>query len=132
MTMQDPVADMLTRIRNAQAMHKVTVAIPMSKLKESIANVLQEEGYIKGFKVEGEKPSRLLVVDLKYDENDKPVITTIQRKSRPGLRVYAGVEDLPKVLNGLGIAVVSTPKGVMSDRKARLAGQGGEIICYVT
>jgi small subunit ribosomal protein S8 len=128
--MQDPVADMLTRIRNAQAANKVSVSMPSSKLKVSIATVLKSEGYITGFEVtEGVKPE--LSVELKYFEG-KAVIETIQRLSRPGLRIYKRHNELPKVMGGLGVALVSTSKGLMSDRDARKAGIGGEIICYVS
>ena len=129
MSMQDPVADMLTRIRNAQMVGKERVAMPSSKLKVNIARVLKEEGYINDFNVEGDtKPS--LEVTLKYFEG-KPVISELGRYSRPGLRAYAGKDELPSVRGGLGIAVVSTSKGVMTDRAARTAGVGGEIICTV-
>ncbi|AGH39307.1 30S ribosomal protein S8 [Bibersteinia trehalosi USDA-ARS-USMARC-188] len=127
--MQDPIADMLTRIRNGQAANKVAISMPSSKLKVAIANVLAEEGYIESVKVvEGVKPE--LEITLKYFQN-KPVVESIQRVSRPGLRIYKRKDELPKVMGGLGIAVVSTSKGVMTDRAARQAGLGGEIICYV-
>ncbi|AHG74399.1 30S ribosomal protein S8 [Mannheimia sp. USDA-ARS-USMARC-1261] len=127
--MQDPIADMLTRIRNGQAANKVAISMPSSKLKVAIANVLAEEGYIESVKVvEGAKPE--LEITLKYFQN-KPVVESIQRVSRPGLRIYKRKDELPKVMGGLGIAVVSTSKGVMTDRAARQAGLGGEIICYV-
>ncbi|AGI33869.2 TPA: 30S ribosomal protein S8 [Mannheimia haemolytica] len=129
MSMQDPIADMLTRIRNGQAANKVAISMPSSKLKVAIANVLAEEGYIESVKVvEGVKPE--LEITLKYFQN-KPVVESIQRVSRPGLRIYKRKDELPKVMGGLGIAVVSTSKGVMTDRAARQAGLGGEIICYV-
>ncbi|MFC0309510.1 30S ribosomal protein S8 [Gallibacterium trehalosifermentans] len=129
MSMQDPIADMLTRIRNGQAANKVAINMPSSKLKVAIANVLAEEGYIESFKIiEGAKPE--LEITLKYFQG-KPVVESIQRVSRPGLRIYKRKGELPKVLGGLGIAVVSTSKGVMTDRAARQAGLGGEIICYV-
>lgn len=129
MSMQDPIADMLTRIRNGQAANKVAINMPSSKLKVAIANVLAEEGYIESFKVlEGVKPE--LEITLKYFQG-KAVVETIQRVSRPGLRIYKRKDELPKVLGGLGIAVVSTSKGVMTDRAARKEGLGGEIICYV-
>ena len=129
MSMQDPIADMLTRIRNGQAANKVAISMPSSKLKVAIANVLAEEGYVESFKVvEGVKPE--LEITLKYFQN-KPVVESIQRVSRPGLRIYKRKDELPKVMGGLGIAVVSTSKGVMTDRAARNAGLGGEIICYV-
>ena len=129
MSMQDPIADMLTRIRNGQAANKVAINMPSSKLKVAIANVLAAEGYIESVKVlEGAKPE--LEITLKYFQN-KPVVESIQRVSRPGLRIYKRKDELPKVMGGLGIAVVSTSKGVMTDRAARQAGLGGEIICYV-
>lgn len=129
MSMQDPIADMLTRIRNGQAANKVSVKMPSSKLKVAIAKVLKDEGYITDYAVSGDVKAELEVT-LKYFEGQK-VIETIQRVSRPGLRIYKGATDLPKVLGGLGIAVVSTSKGVMTDRAARKAGMGGEIVCYV-
>lgn len=129
MSMQDPISDMLTRIRNGQAANKVAVKMPSSKLKVAIATLLKAEGYIADFAVEGEvKP--VLEVTLKYFQA-KPVIEQIQRVSRPGLRVYKNKDSLPTVMGGLGVAVVSTSKGLMSDRAARKAGLGGEIICYV-
>ena len=131
MSMTDPISDMLTRIRNAQAARKATVAIPSSKLKAAIAGVLKDEGYINGWKIEGSAADCCLVIDLKYYE-DKPVIERIRRVSRPGLRVYTSKDELPKVQGGLGIAIVSTPQGVMTDRAARAAGQGGEILCTVS
>ena len=130
MSMQDPIADMLTRIRNGQAANKVAISMPSSKLKVAIANVLASEGYIESVKVvEGVKPE--LEITLKYFQG-KPVVESIQRISRPGLRIYKRKDELPKVMGGLGIAVVSTSKGVMTDRAARQAGLGGEIICYVS
>ena len=131
MSMTDPISDMLTRIRNAQAAKKATVSIPSSKLKAAIAGVLKEEGYINGWKIEGSAADCQLVIDLKYYE-DKPVIEHIRRVSRPGLRIYTGKDELPKVQGGLGIAIVSTPQGVMTDRAARAAGQGGEVLCTVS
>ena len=129
MSMQDPIADMLTRIRNGQAANKVAINMPSSKLKVAIANVLAAEGYIERFKVlEGAKPE--LEITLKYFQG-KPVVESIQRVSRPGLRIYKRKDELPKVMGGLGVAVISTSKGVMTDRAARQAGLGGEIICYV-
>jgi small subunit ribosomal protein S8 len=127
--MQDPIADMLTRIRNGQAANKVSVKMPSSKLKVAIAKVLKDEGYITDYAVSGDVKAELEVT-LKYFEGKK-VIETIQRVSRPGLRIYKGATELPRVLGGLGIAVVSTSKGVMTDRAARKAGMGGEIVCYV-
>ncbi|MCE2594266.1 30S ribosomal protein S8 [Motilimonas cestriensis] len=129
MSMQDPIADMLTRIRNGQAANKVAVKMPSSKQKVAIAAVLKEEGYIADFAVVGEaKPE--LEVTLKYFQGKK-VIDSIKRVSRPGLRIYKSSSELPKVLDGLGVAIVSTSNGVMTDRAARKAGIGGEIICYV-
>ncbi|MGR6980073.1 30S ribosomal protein S8 [Testudinibacter sp. P27/CKL/0425] len=129
MSMQDPIADMLTRIRNGQSANKIAVNMPSSKLKVAIANVLAEEGYIESVKIsEGAKPE--LEITLKYFQG-KPVVESIQRISRPGLRIYKRKDELPSVMGGLGIAVVSTSKGVMTDRAARKAGLGGEIICYV-
>lgn len=129
MSMQDPIADMLTRVRNGQAANKVAVIMPSSKLKVAIANVLKEEGYIDSYAVNGDtKPE--LEITLKYYQG-KAVVESIKRVSRPGLRIYKGKDQLPKVMAGLGIAIVSTSKGVMTDRAARQAGLGGEIICYV-
>ncbi len=129
MSMQDPLADMLTRIRNAQQVGKTSVAMPSSKLKTSVANVLVEEGYVSAFSVsEDAKPE--LTVELKYFEG-KPVIAELDRVSRPGLRSYAGKDNIPTIRGGLGIAIVSTSKGVMTDRAARAAGVGGEVLCTV-
>ncbi len=126
----DPIADMLTRIRNAiRARHK-TVSIPHSKLKFQIARVLMEEGYINNFEVKEEKPPQILI-QIKYASNGKPVIYGIKRVSRPGLRVYVESDEVPKVLGGLGIAIVSTSKGLLSDREARKEKVGGEVLCYV-
>lgn len=130
MTMTDPISDMLTRIRNGQNARKVSVSMPASKAKEAVANVLKEEGYITDYSVAGEGAAKELSVELKYFEG-APVIEKIQRASRPGLRIYRGKEDLPKVLGGLGVAIVSTSAGVMSDRQAREKGIGGEVICVV-
>jgi small subunit ribosomal protein S8 len=127
--MQDPLADMLTRIRNAQMVGKVDVVMPASKLKASVARVLAEEGYISAYAVSDELKAEL-TVELKYFEG-KPVIAEIDRVSRPGLRNYAGKGDLPTVRGGLGVAIVSTSKGVMTDRAARTAGVGGEVLCTV-
>ena len=131
MSMSDPIADMLTRIRNAQMVQKVSVVMPASKLKTAIAEVLKAEGYIEGFAIEGEATKPQLKIGLKYYAG-KPVIEHIERVSRPGLRVYKGRHDIPNVMNGLGVAIVTTPKGVMTDRKARQAGIGGEVLCYVS
>ena len=129
MSMSDPIADMLTRIRNAQAVEKSVVAMPASKLKTAIAQVLKDEGYIDGFAVKGDAKAELEIA-LKYYAG-RPVIERIERVSRPGLRVYKGRHEIPQVMNGLGVAIVTTPKGVMTDRKARQAGIGGEVLCYV-
>ncbi|MBI1966320.1 MAG: 30S ribosomal protein S8 [Betaproteobacteria bacterium] len=130
MSMTDPIADMLTRIRNAQSSEKQTVAIPASKLKAAIAQVLKDEGYIEDFAVRDGEGKSALEISLKYYAG-KPVIEKIERISRPGLRVYKPKDDLPKVMNGLGVAIVSTSKGVMTDRKARGLGVGGEVLCIV-
>jgi len=130
MSMSDPIADMLTRIRNAQMAEKVTVAMPSSKLKVALAKVLQDEGYVDGFKVVSQEGKPTLEIGLKYYA-DRPVIEKIQRVSRPGLRIYKGSTDIPQVMNGMGIAIVSTSKGLMTDRKARANGIGGEVLCIV-
>ena len=130
MSMSDPIADMFTRIRNAQRVDKQTVAMPSSKLKVAIATVLKDEGYIDGFQVRENSGKPELEVQLKYYAG-RPVIERLERVSRPGLRVYKGRNDLPQVLNGLGVAIVTTPKGVMTDRRARQTGIGGEVIGYV-
>ena len=130
MSMSDPIADMLTRIRNAQGVDKVSVEMPSSKVKVAIAQVLKDEGYIAGYQISSEiKP--LLSIELKYFEG-RPVIEEVKRVSRPGLRQYKSVDDLPKVRGGLGVSIVSTNKGVMTDRAARAAGVGGEVICIVS
>ena len=130
MSMSDPIADMLTRIRNAQMVEKVSVTMPSSKVKVAIAQVLKDEGYIDDFAVKSEGAKSELNIVLKYYAG-RPVIERIERVSKPGLRVYRGRNDIPVVMNGLGVAIVSTPKGVMTDRKARATGVGGEVICYV-
>ncbi|MBL8352278.1 MAG: 30S ribosomal protein S8 [Burkholderiaceae bacterium] len=130
MSMSDPIADMLTRIRNAQSVDKAVVSMPSSKLKVAIAQVLKDEGYIDGFSVRNEDGKSQLEIALKYYAG-RPVIERIERVSRPGLRVYRGREAIPAVMNGLGVAIVTTPKGVMTDRKARQTGVGGEVLCYV-
>ena len=130
MSMSDPIADMLTRIRNGQSADKVSVSMPASKFKESVANVLKEEGYIQDWRVEGEGSKKLLMIDLKYYMG-APVIEKIKKVSRPGLRIYKNAEELPQVIGGMGIAIISTSKGVMTDRAARESGQGGEVICTV-
>lgn len=131
MSMTDPVADMLTRIRNAQQAKKSDVTMPSSKVKLSIANVLKNEGYIATYDVSEVDGKPVLSIALKYFDG-KPVISKIDRVSRPGLRVYKSAKDLPKVIGGLGVAIVSTSKGVMADRKARELGQGGEVLCSVS
>lgn len=130
MSMSDPIADMLTRIRNAQQAQKSSVAMPSSKLKVAIAKVLKSEGYIDDFAVGDNEGKAELALSLKYYAG-RPVIERIERVSRPGLRVYKGSDDLPRVMNGLGVAIVSTPKGVMTDRAARAARAGGEVLCIV-
>jgi len=131
MSMTDPISDMLTRIRNAQAVSKTQVTMPSSKMKAAIARVLKEEGYVADFSVSEQDNKSILTIDLKYYEG-KPVIDAISRYSRPGLRAYRGKDQLPKVLGGYGIAIVSTSAGVMTDRAARAAGHGGEVICFVS
>jgi small subunit ribosomal protein S8 len=131
MSMSDPIADMLTRIRNAQQSEKQSVAVPASKLKAAIAGVLKDEGYIDDFALRENDGKPLLEINLKYYAG-KPVIEKLERISRPGLRVYRPSRDIPKVMNGLGIAIVSTSKGVMTDRKARGLGVGGEVLCIVS
>ena len=130
MSMTDPIADMLTRIRNAQMREQAIVAMPSSKVKLAIAKVLQDEGYIDGFKVSAEVVKPTLEIGLKYYAG-RPVIEKIERVSRPGLRIYKGKDEIPRVMNGLGIAIVSTSQGVMTDRKARATGVGGEVLCIV-
>ena len=130
MSMNDPVSDMLTRIRNAQQAEKESVSMPSSKLKVAIAKVLKDEGYIEDFAVRGESSKPELEVSLKYCAGS-PVIEKIERVSRPGLRIYKPSRDIPRVMNGLGVAIVSTSKGVMTDRKARGMGIGGEVLCIV-
>ncbi|KAF0098615.1 MAG: small subunit ribosomal protein S8 [bacterium] len=130
MSMSDPIADMLTRIRNAQMTEKVSVRMPSSKLKKAIAQVLQDEGYIDGFVVRDNSGLPEMEVALKYYAG-RPVIEKIERISKPGLRIYKGRDDLPRVMNGLGVAIVSTSRGVMTDRKARSLGVGGEVLCVV-
>ena len=130
MSMSDPIADLLTRIRNAQMVAKPTVSVPSSNVKVAIAQVLKDEGYIDGFQVKTEGGKTELEIALKYYAG-KPVIEHIERVSRPGLRIYKGRDDLPRVMNGLGVAIVSTSQGVMTDRKARATGVGGEVLCIV-
>jgi small subunit ribosomal protein S8 len=130
MSMSDPIADMLTRIRNAQLVEKAAVTMPSSKLKVAIAQVLKDEGYIESFRVRDDAGKSELEIALKYYAG-RPVIERIERVSRPGLRVYKGRDTIPQVMNGLGVAIVTTPRGVMTDRKARQTGVGGEVLCYV-
>ena len=129
MSMSDPIADMFTRIRNAQMVEKAAVTMPSSKLKVAIAQVLKDEGYSDGFAIKGDAKAELEIA-LKYYAG-RPVIERIERVSRPGLRVYKGRQSIPQVQNGLGVAIVTTPQGVMTDRKARASGIGGEVLCYV-
>jgi small subunit ribosomal protein S8 len=130
MSMSDPIADMLTRIRNGQRAEKQSVAMPASKVKAAIAQVLKDEGYVEDFAVRELEGMRTLEISLKYYAG-KPVIEKIERVSSPGLRIYRPKDDLPKVMNGLGVAIVSTSRGVMTDRKARGLGVGGEVLCFV-
>ncbi len=130
MSMSDPIADMLTRIRNAQRTNKPSVTMPASKVKGAIANVLKDEGYIEDFNVLSNDGKPVLNISLKYYAG-RPVIEKIERVSKPGLRIYKGSQHLPKVMNGLGVTIVSTSKGVMTDRKAQAAGIGGEVLCIV-
>ena len=130
MSMSDPIADLLTRIRNAQMVAKQVVSVPSSRVKVAIAQELKDEGYIDGFEVKSEGGKSELQIALKYYAG-RPVIERIERVSRPGLRVYKGRDAIPQVMNGLGVAIVTTPKGVMTARKARATGVGGEVLCYV-
>jgi small subunit ribosomal protein S8 len=131
MSMNDPISDMLTRIRNGQAARKASVSMPASKVKLAVARVLEAEGYISGVSTDGQDAKPTMTVELRYYD-DEPVIERIERVSRPGLRVYSGAADLPNVQGGLGIAIVSTSAGVMTDRQARAGGLGGEVLCYVS
>ncbi len=131
MNVTDPIADMLTRIRNASSAGKETVSMPSTKVLAQIVRVIGEEGYIEGYVIEDAKPQNILTITLKYGKNRAKTIKGIRRISKPGLRIYAAVNDLPRVLGGLGTAVISTSKGMMSDRDARMAGGGGEIIAYI-
>ncbi len=131
MTMTDPIADMLTRIRNANTVGHDTVDVPASKMKKSIAGILLEEGYIKGFDVIDDNKQGTIRIQMKYGADKERVISGIKKISKPGLKVYAKAEDVPRVLGGLGIAIISTSKGVISDKEARKLGVGGEVICYV-
>ena len=130
MSMSDPIADMLVRIRNAQMVGHTEVAMPASKIKASIAQVLKDEGYIEDFALREEGPKKQLRIGLKYYAG-RPVIERLERVSKPGLRVYRGRDDIPRIMNGLGVAILSTSRGVMTDRKARADGVGGEILCIV-
>jgi small subunit ribosomal protein S8 len=130
MSMSDPIADMLTRIRNGQRAHKAEVSMPDSKLKRAIAEVLKDEGYVIDSHVAEDEGKPTLTVRLKYFQGE-PVIDRLDRVSRPGLRIYKGKDELPQVMGGLGVAVISTSQGIMSDRAARAAGHGGEVICFV-
>ena len=130
MSMTDPIADLLTRIRNAQSAGKATVGVGASKLKLAILKVLKDEGYIGGYGVDAENAGRTLSIELKYHDG-RPVIDRIERISRPGLRIYRGKDEIPRVLGGMGTVIVSTPKGVMTDKAAHAIGQGGEVLCIV-
>ena len=130
MSMTDPIADLLTRIRNGQTARKSEISMASSKLKTAIVRVLKEEGYVEDFRLETAGPKQTLTVGLKYYEG-RPVIDRLERISRPGLRIYRGKDELPKVLGGMGTVIVSTPKGVMTDKQARSIGQGGEVLCIV-
>ena len=131
MVVTDPIADMLTRIRNANQMKYNEVLVPTSKLKVEIANILKNEGYINGYKIESTDEGSMMTIELKYGAKKERVITGLKRISKPGLRVYAKCEDIPRVLNGLGIAIISTSKGLMVDRDARKANLGGEVLAYI-
>ncbi len=131
MSMTDPIADMLTRIRNANQVSHATVSMPSSKLKVQLAKLLKEEGFIADYSEKVEGKFKVLEITLKYDAKNKPVITKLERISKPGLRSYSKAKNLPKVLGGMGIAVVSTSKGLLTDRKARKENLGGEVLCYV-
>ena len=130
MSMTDPIADLLTRIRNAQLARKPEVSVGVSKLKQAVVKVLRDEGYVADYRVAAEGGKGTITISLKYFEG-RPVIDRLERVSRPGLRIYRGKDELPKVLNGLGTVIVSTPKGVMTDKQARAIGQGGEVLCIV-
>ncbi len=131
MTMTDPIADMLTRIRNANMVRHANVEVPASNMKKTIAQILSDEGFIKGFEVIEDDKQGTIKITMKYDENKDRVITGLKRISKPGLRVYAKRNEVPRVLGGLGIAIISTSHGIMSDKQARKEGLGGEVICYV-
>ena len=127
----DPIADMLTRIRNAIMVRHKSVLVPASKIKIALAKILEEEGYIKGFQVTKDKPQPIIKIGLKYTEGNEPVLTGLERVSKPGSRIYAKADEIPRVLSGMGIAILSTPKGVMTDHQARRLRVGGEILCYI-
>lgn len=129
--MTDPIADMLTRIRNALTVRHETVEMPASNMKKAIANILLEEGYVKNVEFVDDGLSGKIVITLKYTEGNKPVISGLKRVSKPGLRTYSGAENMPKVLGGLGTAIVSTSKGIMTDKQAKAANAGGEVLCFV-
>ena len=131
MSMTDPVADMLTRIRNANSAAKEKVEIPSSSLKEDIARILKEEGYITNYRVLPDNKQGVLRVTLKYADSDRPVISQLKRISKPGRRVYVGAKEVPRVLNGMGVAIISTSSGVMTDRESRKQNVGGEVLCYI-
>ncbi len=131
MTMTDPIADMLTRIRNANSAGHKTVEVPASKIKKSIAEILKDEGYINGFEVKEDGKQGVIDIEMKYGPENEKVITGIKKISKPGLKVYAKADDVPKVLGGLGIAIISTSQGIMTDKKARKLGIGGEVMAYV-
>ena len=127
----DPIADMLTRIRNANLVSLPSVELPSSKLKVALARLLKEEGFIKNYSENTEGKFKTLVIELKYDEADKPVITSLKRVSKPGLRTYSKAKNIPQVMGGMGVAIVSTSKGLLTDRKARKENLGGEVLCYI-
>ena len=131
MVVTDPIADMLTRIRNANAMKYKEVSMPVSKTKTEIARILKDEGFITDYKVRNDKPQKTLVLTLKYTNKKERVITGLKRISKPGLRVYSGANDVPKVLNGFGIAIISTSKGIMTDKEARKQSLGGDVMAYI-
>lgn len=131
MTMTDPVADMLTRLRNANMVYHDTVDIPSAKLKVDVAKILKEEGYIKGYKIIKDRKQGVLRINMKYTSSHERVINRIERISKPGRRIYVNKDEIPHVLNGLGVAILSTSKGVLSDKEARHVGVGGEVLCYV-
>jgi len=127
----DPIADLLTRIRNANAIYRESVEVPASKIKESIAKVLTREGYIKGYRVKVKEGKRFIELYLKYSQDKERVITHLERVSKPGRRIYAGKDEIPRVRRGLGICILSTPKGILTDKEARKEGVGGEVLCYI-